>query len=106
MTHELKIAPEYFEEVISGRKTFEVRKHDRPYTVGDKLILREYRGHTFSGNETSVFVTYILTDRNYCKEGFCILGIKTAREIEFSVLEEEVRSLREAIARHSEEEYD
>ena len=27
-THELKIKPQYFKDVISGLKTFEVRKND------------------------------------------------------------------------------
>jgi len=31
MVHELKIAPIYFEAVISGKKAFEVRKDDRNY---------------------------------------------------------------------------
>ena len=45
MIHELKIAPEYFREVAFGNKTFEVRRDDCSYTVGDKLVLREYKGH-------------------------------------------------------------
>lgn len=80
MIHELKISPEYFAEVACGNKTFEVRRDDRPYTVGDKLKLREYKGHGYTGNEVTAMVTYILRDKNYCKDGFCILGIKPAYE--------------------------
>lgn len=76
IVHELKIAPEYFREVAFGNKTFEVRRDDRSYTVGDKLVLREYKGHGFTGNEVRAMITYILRDKNYCKDGFCILGIK------------------------------
>lgn len=39
MIHELKILPEYFEAVTSGRKQFEIRKNDRDFKVGDQLIL-------------------------------------------------------------------
>ena len=42
MIHELKIFPEYFEAVISGKKSFEIRKADRPFAVGDILALNEF----------------------------------------------------------------
>ena len=40
MIHELKIYPEYFKAVISGEKTFEIRKNDRPFATreGDEQI--------------------------------------------------------------------
>ncbi|BDX40303.1 hypothetical protein K6D_03770 [Enterococcus faecium] len=41
MIHELKILPEYFEAVTSGRKQFETRRNDRNFKVGSQLILRE-----------------------------------------------------------------
>lgn len=34
-THELKIKPEYFRDVVRGIKTFEVRQNDRNFGVGD-----------------------------------------------------------------------
>ena len=40
--HELKILPQYFEKVLDGSKTFELRKDDRGYEVGDILILKEF----------------------------------------------------------------
>jgi ASC-1-like (ASCH) protein len=80
MTHELKIMPEYFEAVALGNKTFEVRKDDRKYNVGDTLVLQEYSGHSLTGREVTVMVTYILRDRNYCKDGFCIIGIKITQQ--------------------------
>ena len=39
--HELKILPEYFEKLLDGSKTFELRKDDRGFKVGD-IILKEY----------------------------------------------------------------
>ncbi|MEG0259568.1 MAG: DUF3850 domain-containing protein [Lysinibacillus sp.] len=37
-THDLKILPEYLEAVVSGKKTFEIRKNDRDFQVGDRIF--------------------------------------------------------------------
>ena len=76
--HELKILPQYFQEVWDGKKTFELRKDDRNYAVGDKLVLREYSNGKYTGSAIEVVVTHIL--RN-CPEyglanGYCILSIR------------------------------
>lgn len=44
MIHDLKILPQYFEDVKSCKKNFELRKNDRDFEVGDTLILREWNG--------------------------------------------------------------
>lgn len=38
MIHELKILPEYYEEVKCGNKNFELRKNDRDYKVYDDSL--------------------------------------------------------------------
>ncbi len=40
--HDLKTWLHYFDEVVEGRKPFEVRKNDRDYRVGDWLRLLPY----------------------------------------------------------------
>ena len=40
MTHYIKILPEYFNAVATGRKSFEVRCNDRKYTVGTSSSCR------------------------------------------------------------------
>lgn len=42
MEHELKILPQYFKSVQDGSKSFEFRKDDRGFEVGDTLILKEW----------------------------------------------------------------
>lgn len=76
MIHALKILPNYFEDVISGRKTFEIRKNDRDYKVGDLLALNEWTGETYTGRSCLVTVDYIIDDKDFCKEGYVIMSIK------------------------------
>ncbi|MDP2218500.1 MAG: ASCH/PUA domain-containing protein [Methanolobus sp.] len=61
-THELKILAEFFEPVRNGEKTFELRKDDRAFRVGDVLILREWDPRTkeYTGRELRKHVTYLL----------------------------------------------
>ncbi len=77
MVHELKIWPRYFDAVDSGVKTFEVRKNDRNFKVGDILCLQEYlfMFGRYTGRCIRVSVTYILDDSEYLKDGYVILGI-------------------------------
>lgn len=76
MVHDLKILPSFYEDVIQHRKTFEVRKDDRHYAVGDFLILREYSPDKgYSGRAVKAPVIYVLNDLHYCKRGFVIMGI-------------------------------
>lgn len=43
--HELKTWPEYWDAVRSGRKTFEVRRNDRGFRLGDILELVRWCPH-------------------------------------------------------------
>ncbi len=77
-THDLKVLTQYYKAVISGKKTFELRKLDRDYRNGDLLRLREYDGEDYTGQEAEYVITYVLTDaaKYGLMDGFCILGIK------------------------------
>lgn len=78
MTHVLKIRKAYFEEIRTGKKRFEVRRYDRPYTVGDRLRLCELTedGAGFTGREQTVCVLSLLKDTRFCKDGYCIMSIE------------------------------
>lgn len=87
--HELKTWPKYFKQVRAGIKTFELRKFDRDYKVGDILKLKEYRftdpGNLsvgeYSGDEIKVEVTSIITSEEGSvfglADGYCIMSIQT-----------------------------
>lgn len=79
MEHKLKILSKYYEAILQGKKTFEVRKDDRQFSEGDTLLLQECvtpYGCGYTGREMTVEATYILRDSEYVKDGFCIIGIK------------------------------
>jgi hypothetical protein len=78
MTHALKCDPGFYKSIVDGTKTFDVRRHDRPFKVGDKLLLQEYNRETekYSGQEWHGEITYILDSTDYCKKNFVILGIR------------------------------
>jgi Domain of unknown function (DUF3850) len=86
-THELKTDPEVFEEVFLGHKSFEIRKNDRDFQVGDMLILRETqftgeqmrndgRALIYTKRDLATRVTYILRGPIYgLAEGWVIMAI-------------------------------
>lgn len=61
MKHELKVWPAYFVALADGRKTFEVRKNDRGFLLGDTLVLKEWRpsDRTYTGRSIVRSVSYI-----------------------------------------------
>lgn len=88
IVHELKSWPEYFEAMLTGRKTFEFRRRDRRFEVGDLLRLREWKpeargavnllGH-YTGREAIYRVTYLMDHATGglvgCPEGFCVMAV-------------------------------
>jgi len=80
MEHICKIKSMFFPDVLSGKKPFELRKNDRLYSVGDKLVLFETDdAEKETGNTAIMKVTYILNGPFYgLMDGFCIMGIKRA----------------------------
>ena len=97
MKHYLKTWPQFYKEVEAGNKTFELRKNDRDYKVGDVLVLQEYNpdkkgfGLSFgcigaylakytvgyTGNEVEKTVTYVLKGPCFgLEENYVIMGLK------------------------------
>lgn len=76
--HELKTWPEFFEAVDNGTKTFEVRKDDRNFKVGDMLCLREWVPDAllFTGRFHYHRVTYVLRGGQFGVEaGHVVMGL-------------------------------
>ncbi len=77
MIHALKIKSSYFNDVITCKKTFEVRQDDRGFQEGDLLALNEIDSHgEYTGKCVLVYVTYILSGSEYMKENYVGMSIK------------------------------
>lgn len=74
-THELKCWPQYFLDLNSGNKNFEIRKDDRGFKVGDKLVIREYYPHEDSYSGTTAFRTIIYITDYKQRKGYVVLGL-------------------------------
>lgn len=77
-THELKIMPEYFESVISGKKKAELRRNDRHFSAGDKLLLKEWSlEHDYSGRSVECIITDVADVDAFAKD-YVLLSIKVS----------------------------
>jgi len=61
-TVEKKTWPEYFQAIMDGRKTFDLRLADWEIEVGDTLILKEWdpESKDYTGRELRKEVTYVI----------------------------------------------
>ena len=97
-SHDLKTLPVYFDAVLRGDKTFEVRKNDRDFQTGDTLVLKEWdpdaRGPetvssgglpqaprmpgAYTGREIMATASYILHDtwgQFGLERGYVVIGL-------------------------------
>ena len=71
-THILKTESEYFWPVCGGMKSFEIRKNDRDFQVGDKVTLVETKDGKPTGRITDRDIRYVFDggkfglDEDYC----------------------------------------
>lgn len=63
-SHHLKTFPGYFQQVLDGRKKFEVRRDDRGFEEGDELHLHEWDPNSgdYTGRAIIVYAGYILRE--------------------------------------------
>ena len=86
--HTLKIQSVYYYEVDYGIKTFELRKNDRDYQVGDLIHFIDIREDDSTANKNKIEpnidentlyrITYVLKDveKYGLDKDYCILAIK------------------------------
>lgn len=77
MTHELKTALEPFQAALEGRKPYEIRVADRPFNVGDILLLQEWSMNLgYTGRALMRRVSYITRPGEWgLPPNLCVLGL-------------------------------
>jgi uncharacterized protein DUF3850 len=81
--HSLKTWTAFFDDILSGRKNFEVRRNDRNFQEGDILRLEEWAPNTYgpggahTGRKARVFVTYVLRGPILgIDKGWCVMAVR------------------------------
>jgi hypothetical protein len=73
--HHLKTIQPYYDASENLTKTFEIRKDDRGYKVGDILHLKEWDGNDYTWRTHYKQITYVLRDAPYVPDGYVCLGL-------------------------------
>ena len=83
---EKKVWPKYFQAIIDGKKTYELRLADFEVKEGDLLILREWNPETkeYSGRVIEKKVTYVARTKEFSfwseedieKYGYQVIGFR------------------------------
>jgi hypothetical protein len=83
--HILKTDPDVFSDTWNGTKTYELRKDDRVFEVGDTLILRETRYSAlemkegkpleYTGRTVTGQIHHKLSSCYGLKDGWCVLAL-------------------------------
>lgn len=83
-THEIKLAIEFCDDVLSGRKSFELRYNDRGYQTGDRVKFIPFDGYLSAYHEIAhktYEITYVISGWGL-KEGYVAFGIKPVKDEE------------------------
>lgn len=86
MKIEKKVWPEFFQKILDGKKTYELRLADFECNPGDILMLREWdpKKQRYTGRTIEKEVTYVSKTKNMVfwskedleKYGFMIMSLK------------------------------
>jgi len=77
MEHEIKILEQFAEEHLNGKKSWELRRNDRNYKVGDTITFIIVNRHNKpTGKHYKRKITYLFEGGMYgLEKGFCIFSV-------------------------------
>lgn len=83
--HHIKLYEDFADDVLNGRKNFEIRENDRGYQTGDKVkfTVVYHSGLTYNHklNDRIYEITYVLSGWGL-KDNYVVFGIKDITESE------------------------
>ena len=83
--HNIKIKKKYYDAVLSGEKTFEIRKNDRDYQVGDIIHfvpIADDCNMIIPHNPNEYKITYVFHGGEYgLEKEYCVFGIAPTIEV-------------------------
>ena len=72
--HTIRMASANWDDIVSGRKAFEIRKKDHEFRVGHGLQMLEFHDGAHTGRRIDIEITYVLEEHSGLVDGFVILG--------------------------------
>lgn len=78
--HQIRVGTTFFEDIVSGKKNFTIRKNDRDYKVGDILEKLEFADGRNTGRSVRLLVTYMVEEFTGLEDGYCIMGTSLVNE--------------------------
>ena len=79
--HNLKCWPGFFQAMLDGLKTFDYRKNDRNFQVGDTTVQKEYDplGRAFTGRLLQGDIKFIVTEAPGLPKGYCVMQLENIK---------------------------
>lgn len=75
MVHKIRLNSTEFDAIKRGRETFEIRKADKRYLIGDTLVYEEFEGMEYTERKIRKRVYEVTTEYEGLKEGYVILSV-------------------------------
>ena len=76
-THIIRLAAMNYDDVVSGKKSFEICK-DAGYKEGDIIEYMEFKDGRNTGRTFKAEIAYVVNEHRGLTEGFCIIGVKVS----------------------------
>ncbi len=79
-THRIAVGKTFYEEIYSGKRSFELGKKEKGYRRGDTIEYAECADGKETGRKTLAQITYIIDDAAGIEEEYCVMAISLINE--------------------------